>query len=180
MFCLVNLSPEIVTTLHSRIEYLCDACDEQLFGDGRITCLDCESTKGMVDTVDFCGKQSCLEASKFPKRSDLTEPHTTKHDIVKTRKTVLVRQHPKLKREAKDAIKRAHSKLLALKDGEEREETMTDNENVTEGVEAAANDAMVTPDVPALAFNCAACNESVKLPCWYCVDCPSESIFLSF
>ena len=170
-------SPEIVTTLHSRIECHCNACDEQLFGDGRITRLDCEYTKGRENTLDLCGKQSRLEASKFPKRSDLTEPRTMVHDIVKTRKTVLVRRYPKLKRGAKDAIKRAHARLLASREGEE---ITTDNRNATEGVESMANDAMTTPDVPALAFNCAACNESVRPPCWYCVDCPGESPSHSF
>ena len=169
-----------MTNFRSRIDYTCDACNDRLFGDGRIICLDCESTKSLAHTVDFCGKQSCLEATKFPRRSDLTEPHTTMHDIVKTRKTVLARQFPKLKKEAKEAIKRAYSKLLVRNDREGREKAMIDNDNTIEGLRAEANGTITTSEVPAPVFNCAVCHESVKRPCWYCVDCLSESLYFSF
>ena len=97
------------------------------------------------------------------------------HDIVKTRKTVFVRQYPKLKREAKEAIKRAHSKLL-IREGEERERTMSENTAEDSNI----NVTMATPGVPVLALKCAICHESVKLPCWYCIDCQSKKLSLSF
>ena len=166
-----------MTDLHPRLNYACDACDDEI-GNDRITCLDCESTESLERTVDFCGEQSCLEATKFPRRSDLAKPHTRMHDIVKMRKTVFAWQYPKLKKEAKERIKWAHLKLVR-RDEEERERKTTDNGNTTEHVEAEAI-TMTTPDVPAPTVNCAICQKNVKPPCWYCIDCKSKILSLSF
>lgn len=171
MFFIAKYKSEIETSLHSRIEYFCDACGEQLLGDGRITCLDCESTKGLVDSTDFCGKQSCLETSNFPDRSDLTKPHAMTHDIVKTRKTVFTRQFVKFRKDAKEAIKKAHSTVRAKIDEEEKESKDASKDAVEQNDKATAptNDSV-------LALSCAVCHKDVSLPCWYCIDCSGNAI----
>ena len=89
------------------------------------------------------------------------------HDIVKTRKTVFMRQFVKFRTDAKEAIMKAHSKMRVSFDASI--DTAWQNGEAT----ASTN----TSSIPAL--NCALCRKGVRMPCWYCIDCSGRLLVVS-
>ncbi|KAJ7925171.1 hypothetical protein B0H13DRAFT_2314677 [Mycena leptocephala] len=134
-----------VTTGH---DVRCDCCTG-VIGGARVTCLTCR-LEDTFDTVDFCDTPSCTSTKVVP--TGMTRPHLPAHDILKLRRVVHVRQFGKTYREAKRALAKARQLFPPPS------ETDADVEN---------------PETPAP--KCAACDDPVTQPCWFCVQCDEPS-----
>ncbi|KAF8579017.1 hypothetical protein K439DRAFT_1620875 [Ramaria rubella] len=126
----------------------CDNCHKDLSID-RIVCLDCLSTDGMLNTLEFCGDEECFSASVSTHRSDLKASHSLSHTLVKLRKpTVMVRHFGFLNRQAISKIRHGIAYWEDFKNGN-------------------AQDIRTFPSHPDPAWD--------ANWCWYCIDCPGDT-----
>ncbi|KAF7361998.1 hypothetical protein MVEN_00545000 [Mycena venus] len=132
----------------------CDCCTG-VIGGARISCLSCR-LEGSLDTVDFCNNQSCMSNKVIP--TGLTRPHLPTHDILKLRRVVHLRQFGKMYREAKRAL--AKARLL-----------FSTPETDADASASEIHLALETSAGP----KCAACEDPVTQPCWFCVQCEEPS-----
>lgn len=133
--------------------FYCDCCGEGI-DNNRIICLDCVSSDGIWNTVDFCTTNANCSQRQIIRRSDLLKEHDPQHNLI------LLRQIPhvylvllafylegesSIYQRALDTIKRTQDRGFS--------------DSAGQGVEEAS---------------CAACKESIVLPCWTCIFCPGE------
>ncbi|KAJ7262295.1 hypothetical protein B0H12DRAFT_1105150 [Mycena haematopus] len=140
-----------VTTGH---DVRCDCCTG-VIGGARVTCLTCR-LEDTFDTVDFCDTPSCMSKKVVP--TGMTRPHLPTHDIVKLRRVVHLRQFGKTYRESKRALAKARQLFPTTK---------TDTDVSALEIQSAYE----TPSGP----KCAACEDPVTQPCWFCVQCEEPS-----
>ena len=102
-------------------------------------------------TVDLCSELECLNSVvTLERRPDLKAPHTPNHNMLKVHRILFDRDTAWTERNAKDALEAARRTLLELK--------------------------LKKKSMP----KCIHCQNVVSLPCWYCADCTSRSLWSSF
>ena len=98
-------------------------------------------------TVDFCSEPECFNSVVTSKsRPGLKTPHTPNHDMLKVHRILFDRDTAKAEKNAKSALEAARKTVSDL---EAKKKPMP------------------------LCFHC---RDAVSLPCWYCVDCTSQSL----
>ncbi|KAF8143465.1 hypothetical protein K438DRAFT_1875998 [Mycena galopus ATCC 62051] len=79
----------------------CDGCASSLIRS-RIVCLDCMSTDGPEQTVDFCSKLECIASESIPQRTDVQ--HSSSHLMVRFRDLLLIKDYFAIKQRARSAL----------------------------------------------------------------------------
>ena len=97
------------------------------------------------NALDLCSKPECFDSVVTPKdRPNSEAPHTPNHDMLKVHRVLFDRDTARTEKDAREALKAARSTISDL---EAREKPMP---------------------------GCICCQNTVSLPCWYCVDCAGE------
>ncbi|KAI0061177.1 hypothetical protein BV25DRAFT_1806058 [Artomyces pyxidatus] len=177
----------------------CDSCGGRI-GGPRVICLDCviQSSK-TFNTLDLCELEECVSSRVTVEyRQDLAAPHEPSHHLMKVRTVVLTRQHGRVDREARAALKKVEGMCKKLSEQKPKAPTVkapeddksltvpnSDTLNVpTSPVErpmsraskrlsTATSNTHVDPE-PGVPI-CSACKDPLTLPCWYCAKCEEDT-----
>ena len=96
--------------------------------------------------LDLCSEPECFNSVITPKHlPGLEAPHTPNHGMLKVHRVFFNRDVARVERSAKEALEAART-------------TISDLEAEKQPFPG-----------------CVCCRSAVSLPCWYCVDCASES-----
>ncbi|KAJ7147206.1 hypothetical protein C8R46DRAFT_1129675 [Mycena filopes] len=146
----------------------CDVCGDHMKRT-RVVCLECSNAEKATDTVDLCTKLTCIASSDLPKRTDVT--HSSSHLMMKIRDYFLLKDYFMFKQQAMEALETAHTLY---------QEPTEQNDSITVTISAAGTttqgqteNAAQTPDH---APKCTICNEHIKPPCWYCIECQVNDV----
>ncbi|KAJ7166645.1 hypothetical protein C8R46DRAFT_1094966 [Mycena filopes] len=146
----------------------CDVCGDHMKRT-RVVCLECSNAEKATDTVDLCTKLTCIASSNLPKRTDVT--HSSSHLMMKIRDYFLLKDYFMFKQQALEALETARALY---------QEPTEQNNSITVTISAAGTttqgqteNAAQTPDH---APKCTICNEHIKTPCWYCIECQVNDV----
>ncbi|KAI0340329.1 hypothetical protein BDW22DRAFT_412068 [Trametopsis cervina] len=171
----------------------CMACGYQIRGT-RVVCMDCLPQDGnYTQTLDICDDPRCLETTiQAGSRPHMGTPHLPHHDFFKVRSVMHVRDLHAVAMDAREALESARRSMRCSEAPEECADAAEvghehPTEEKTHHVEDNHAAFTLTParSVPRSRArylessvvasgnrpSCKICDQSVKQPCWFCVDC---------
>ncbi|KAJ7166649.1 hypothetical protein C8R46DRAFT_1094987 [Mycena filopes] len=146
----------------------CDICGDHLKRT-RVVCLECSSAEKADNTVDLCTKLTCIASSNLPKRTDVT--HSSSHLMMKIRDYFLLKDYFMFKQQAMEVLETARALY---------QEPTEQNDSITVTISAAGTTTQgateIAAQTPHHAPKCTICNEHIKTPCWYCIECQVNDV----
>ncbi|KAI0042039.1 hypothetical protein FA95DRAFT_1500564 [Auriscalpium vulgare] len=186
---------QATTAIHQ--DAWCDVCNG-LIGGARLVCLDCDvKQENAFNSLDLCDAETCVNSIvTVERRDDLLAPHLPTHHVYKVRTTILRRQLGKLDRKARTGLNEVEPLCILLATRKAAGEATTAAPDASSSQASQQALAPLAPRSMSRASKrfstattatdveehpvpcCGVCDEPLTLPCWYCLDCHNDNLYI--